>query len=78
LLSSSSHLNFICFIDSLKHQFNTFKVHGQTQLLTYEGMITVHDLYGESRWLTAGVTGAGAGDGEAVQPEKGQGAGKCS
>jgi len=54
-LSSSSHLNFICFIDSLKHQFNTFKVHGQTQLLTYEGMITVHDLYGESRWLTVCV-----------------------
>jgi hypothetical protein len=44
-------LKFICFIDSLKHQFNTFKVHGQTQPLTYEGMITVYDLYGESRWL---------------------------
>jgi hypothetical protein len=27
-------------------EFNTFTAHGQTQPLTHEGMITVHDLYG--------------------------------
>ena len=33
-------------------EFNTFTAHGQTQPLTHEGMITAHDLYGRSRWLT--------------------------
>jgi hypothetical protein len=39
-------------------EFNTFTAHGQTQPLTDKGMITAHDLYGRSRWLTPRISGA--------------------